>query len=73
MASSAAEGWRLAGPTEDDVDAVEAALGSEAATLTYGHHSFEFAKLPAADGGWSCASAIAPRMFSTNYARGNFS
>jgi hypothetical protein len=51
MASSAAEGWRLAGPTEDDVDAVEAALGSEAATLTYGHHSFEFAKLPAADGG----------------------
>jgi hypothetical protein len=51
MASSAAQGWRLAGPSEDDVDAVEAALNSETATLTYGHHSFEFAKLPAADGG----------------------
>jgi hypothetical protein len=51
MASCPARGWRLAGPAEDGVDAVEAALGSETAALTYGHHSFDFEKLPAVDGG----------------------
>ncbi len=50
MASSVAQGWRLADPTEGDVDAVEAALGSEAATLTYENHTFEFRRLLAANG-----------------------
>jgi hypothetical protein len=42
--------WRLEEPGGGDAEAVEAALASDAARLSYGHHSFEYTKTSSADG-----------------------
>lgn len=47
---SISESWRLEEPERSGVDAVDAALAVAAATLSYGPHSFDFAKTRTATG-----------------------
>jgi hypothetical protein len=50
MASHESLKWRLRAPPHPDVDAVEFALGCDAAAVLYGPHPFDFTKTRLANG-----------------------
>ena len=68
MATHDISAWRLKAPNSADIDAVEVALAQDAAELTYGLHSFGFAKTGASGVGqlltlWPGGRVAAERRF----------